>query len=205
MVWHSVGAMVLWFVCAAALGGCGAGGGGAPALHGGRLDPPKMAADFTLTDHHGNPFTLSGTRGKIVLLYFGYTACPDVCPLTMSDMAGARADLGAAAQDVQIIFVTLDPERDTQAVLEKYVPAFDATNIGLRGTPQEIQTAAAAFGVKYQKKALQSSALGYALDHSAFIYVIDRRGQLRELLPFGTPRQAIADDLKILINEGTAS
>ncbi len=197
--------MALWIVGALALSGCGAGGGGAPALHGGRLDPPKAAADFTLTDHNGKPFTLSDTRGKVVMLYFGYTSCPDVCPLTMSDMAGARADLGADAADVQIVFVTLDPERDSQAVLKKYVPAFEATNIGLYGTPSEIQTAAAAFGVKYKKTALRDSALGYAMDHSAFIYVIDRHGQLRELLPFGTPRPEIASDLKILVHEGTSS
>jgi protein SCO1/2 len=197
--------MALWIVFALALIGCGSGGDTTPSLHGGRLDPPKAAADFTLTDQNGKPFTLSSTRGKVVMLYFGYTSCPDVCPLTLADMAGARADLGADADDVQIVFVTVDPERDSQQVLQKYVPAFDPTNIGLRGTPEEIKTVADAYGVKYKKTQLKDSALGYAVDHSAFIYVIDRDGQLRELLPFGTQRQDIASDLKILINEGKSS
>lgn len=206
MKWQSKAAAVaLWLSLVVAIAGCGSGGGTTLALHGGRLDPPKAAADFTLTDQNGEPFTLSSTRGKVVMLYFGYTSCPDICPLTMSDMAGARGDLGASGQDVQIVFVTVDPERDSQAVLEKFVPAFDPTNIGLRGTPEEIKAAADAFGVKYKKTPLQDSALGYAVDHSAFIYVIDRSGQLREMLPFGTQRQDIASDLKILINEGKSS
>lgn len=198
-------AMALGVILALAIVGCGAGGGTAPALHGGRLDPPKAAADFTLTDHNGNPFTLSSTRGKVVMLYFGYTSCPDVCPLTLADMSNARADLGADADAVQIVFITVDPERDSQQVLQKYIPAFDPRNIGLRGTPEEIKQVADAYGVKYKKTVLKDSALGYAVDHSAFIYVIDRNGQLRELLPFGTQREDIASDLKILINEGPSS
>lgn len=198
-------ALALCVILTFAIVGCGAGGGTTPALHGGRLDPPKAAADFTLTDHNGNPFTLSSTRGKVVMLYFGYTSCPDVCPLTLSDMSNARSDLGADADDVQIVFVTVDPERDSHHVLQKYVPAFDPTNIGLRGTPEEIKAVADAYGVKYKKTVLKDSALGYAVDHSAFIYVIDRNGQLRELLPFGTQREDIASDLKILINEGPSS
>lgn len=206
MTWQRrAGAGALWLLLFFSVAGCGSGGGTGPVLHGGRLDPPKAAADFTLTDLNGKPFTLSSTHGKVVMLYFGYTSCPDICPLTMSDMAGARADLGADGQDVQIVFVTVDPERDSQEVLQKFVPAFDPGNIGLRGTPEEIKAAADAFGVKYQKTPLKDSALGYAVDHSAFIYVIDRSGQLREMLPFGTRRQDIASDLKILVNEGKSA
>lgn len=198
-------AMAVCVITALAIVACGGGGGTSPMLHGGRLDPPKAAADFTLTDQNGNPFTLSSTRGKVVMLYFGYTSCPDVCPLTLSDMSNARSDLGANADQVQIVFVTVDPERDSQQVLQKYIPAFDPSNIGLRGTPEEIKAVADAYGVKYKKTVLKDSALGYAVDHSAFIYVIDRNGQLRELLPFGTQREDIASDLKILINEGPSS
>lgn len=186
-----------------ALFGC-APGTSSPPLHGGRLEPSKLAPDFTLTDHQGNPFTLANTRGKVVLLYFGYTACPDVCPLTLADMAAALQDLGQDASRVQVVFVTVDPERDSQAVLNKYVPAFSPTFIGVRGTPEEIKTVADAYGVKYKKTVLANSALGYAVDHSAFIYVIDRNGKLRELLPFGTQRQDITGDLKILITEGAS-
>ena len=186
------------------ISGCGSSPS-APPLHGGRLEPPKAASDFTLTDQDGNPFTLSSTKGKVVMLYFGYTSCPDVCPLTLADMASARSELGVTADQVQILFVTVDPERDSQAVLKKYVPAFDPNAIGLHGTPDEIKAVADAYGVKYKKTPLQDSALGYAVDHSAFIYVIDRSGQLRELLPYGTQRQDIVSDLKILVNEGTSS
>lgn len=197
--------IALALVCALASVGCGPGDRATPTLRGGRLDPPTLAADFTLTDHNGKPFTLSSTRGKVTLLYFGYTSCPDVCPLTLADMAGALQDLGADAQAAQIVFITLDPERDSRQTLQKYVTAFDATNIGLHGTSDEIKQVADAYGVKYKKAPLANSALGYAVDHSAFIYVIDRRGQLRELLPFGTSRQSIASDLKFLINEGDSS
>jgi len=197
-------ALTVLFLSAFALLGCGGKNASVP-LHGGRLEPSKAASDFTLTDQNGKPFTLSSMRGKVILLYFGYTSCPDVCPLTLSDMAAARKDLGQDANQVQVIFVTVDPERDSQQVLQKYVPAFDPTFIGVRGTPAEIKTVADAYGVKYKKTLLENSALGYAVDHSAFIYVIDRSGQLRELLPFGTQRQDITSDLKILINEGTSS
>ncbi len=203
---HQAIAIVTFLLLGTALvvSGCG-GTQSAPPLHGGRLEPPKVASDFTLTNQDGNPFSLSSTKGKVVMLYFGYTSCPDVCPLTLADMASARSELGDAADQVQILFVTVDPERDSQAVLKKYVPAFDPGIIGLRGTPEEIKTVADAYGVKYKKTPLKDSALGYAMDHSAFIYVVDRNGQLRELLPYGTQRQDITSDLKILINEGISS
>ena len=205
MKWQNMAiayALLLMIVMVAS--GCGAQPASNP-LHGGRLEPPKAASDFTLTDHNGNPFTFSSTKGKVVMLYFGYTSCPDVCPLTLADMANARTDLGDKAQDVQIVFVTVDPERDSQAKLKNYVPAFDPSIIGLHGTPEEIKAVADAYGVKYKQTPLKDSALGYAVDHSAFIYVVDRSGQLRELLPFGTQRQDIASDLKILVNEGPSS
>ena len=172
----------LLFGCALALFGC-AGTPTPSPLRGGRLEPPKLAPDFSLTDQNGNPFRLSSTRGQVVLLYFGYTSCPDVCPLTLADITASRNELGKNAEQVQVVFITVDPERDTQAVLQRYVPAFDPSFIGVRGTPEEIKTVADAYGVQFKKTPLPNSALGYAVDHSAFIYVIDRSGRLRELLP----------------------
>lgn len=180
----------------------GCGPGSTITLHGGVIEPPKAAPDFTLTDYDGKPFTLSSLHGQVTLVYFGYTSCPDVCPMTLVDVAAVREEMGDAAKDVRVVFVTVDPERDTQDVLKRYVPAFDPTFIGVRGTPEEIKPIADSFGAKYKKTSLPNSALGYAVDHSAFIYVIDRAGQLRELFPFGTERKDMLDDLKILVNEG---
>lgn len=182
-------------------------GPGAPRanLRGGRIEPPKPAPDFTLTDYDGNPFTLNSTRGQVVLVYFGYTSCPDVCPMTMADIAGALDDLGPAARDVRVVFVTVDPERDTLQVLKRYVPAFNPDFIGVRGTPEETKAVADRYGAKFSKTLLPNSALGYAMDHSAFIYVVDRQGLLRELMPFGTAREDITNDLEILTGEGGGS
>ena len=174
-------------------------------LRGGVFDPPKPAPDFTLTDQNGNPFRLSSTRGKVVLLYFGYTSCPDVCPMTLVDLGAVHEKLGAAGNNVQVIFVTVDPARDTQQVLKQYVTAFDPSFIGLRGTDQETKATADLFGAKFKKTNLPNSALGYAMDHSAFIYVIDRNGQLRETFPFGAARDDILNDVESLLKEGISS
>jgi len=204
MFWQKRAAFGLLCVCAWALLGC-AGTPTASPLRGGRLEPPKLAPDFTLTDHNGNLFRLSSARGQVVLLYFGYTSCPDVCPLSLADITAARSELGKDAGQVQVVFITVDPERDTQAVLQRYVPAFDPSLLGVRGTPEEIKTVADAYGVQFKKTPLPNSALGYAVDHSAFIYVIDLSGRLRELLPFGASRQDILSDLKTLTSEGAGS
>ncbi len=192
---------ILGLLLVIAVIGCGAPTP-APELRGGRLEPPKPAPDFTLTDQNGNPFTLSSTNGKVALVYFGYTSCPDVCPLTLSDLGAVYRDLGDAAKDVQVVFVTVDPERDTQQILKKYVAAFDPSFIGLHGTVDETKAVGDLFGAKFKKAPLSNSALGYAMDHSAFIYVIDRQGRLRETFPFGAAREDILHDLQILTKEG---
>lgn len=193
-------------LCALVLVGLsGCGPGALAKLRGGTIQPAMDAPDFTLTDQNGNPFTLSSTEGKVVMLYFGYTSCPDVCPLTLSDLRYVREKMGAEAEDVQVIFVTVDPERDTQQVLKKYVAAFDPTFIGLRGNPEEIKSAADLFGAKFKKTNLPNSALGYAMDHSAFIYVIGRDGRLLETFPFGAAREDILNDMQILVRESPSS
>jgi protein SCO1/2 len=110
--------------------------------------------------------------------------------------------LGDAAKDLRVVFVTIDPERDSQAVLKRYVPAFDPNFIGVRGTVEETTKIADSYGAKFKKTVLPNSALGYAMDHSAYIYVIDRKGALREQFPFGTDRSDILQDVKTLLNEG---
>lgn len=192
--WGALGAILL-------VGLVSCGPGAQAKLRGGSIQPAQAAPDFTLTDQNGNPFTLSSTQGQVVLLYFGYTSCPDVCPLTLADLRSVYEKMGAEAKDVRVIFVTVDPERDTQAVLKKYVGAFDPSFIGLRGSVAETENIANSFGAKFKKTNLPNSALGYAMDHSAFIYVIDRSGKLRETFPFGAAREDILNDVEILVRE----
>lgn len=169
------------------------------AFHGVLLQSPKPAADFTLTDHTGRVVSLSSWRGKFVALYFGYTVCPDVCPTSLAELRKTRKLLGKQADQLQVAMITVDPERDTQAVLADYVTHFDPTFIGLIGKPAEIARVASAYGVFYEKVEEKDSALGYLMNHTATIMVIDREGYLRVVFPFGTTAEAMAADLTFLL------
>jgi protein SCO1/2 len=190
-----IGLVLLGAILLVALGGCGR----KPySYHGEVVEPPAPAADFTLTGPDGKTVSLSDFRGKVVALYFGYTFCPDVCPTTMAALAQAMRDLGAKADDVQVVMVTVDPERDTPDKLNTYVTAFDPRFIGLSGTPDEIARAAQPFGVVYKKHA-GSSATNYLVDHTASTTVIDRDGRVRLIWPYGTPSDELAADLDHLL------
>jgi len=163
-------------------------------------------ADFgralALRDHHGQPRTLADFRGRLVVLFFGYVHCPDVCPTTLSDMAQAYKILGPeAAAQVQVLFVTVDPERDTAEVLGQYVPYFHPDFIGLYGAPEEVARAAREFRVVYRRHT-EPGAAGYLVDHTAGSYVLDRQGRLRLFLPYAHPPQDIAHDLSLLLQAG---
>lgn len=175
-----------------------AGCGGSYQYHGLLLDSPKPATDFTLTDASGQPISLSDFRGKLVVLYFGYTFCPDVCPTTLNDVAKAMKELGSKAEDVQFIMISVDPERDTPQRLAEYVAYFDPRFIGLTGSPEEVAAVATPFGIFYQKHE-GTAATGYLVDHTASLTVIDQDGHVRLVLPFGTAPQDIADDLAHLL------
>jgi len=162
--------------------------------HGTLLDSPKPVAEFTLAGPGGEPVKLSDYRGKTVVLYFGYTYCPDVCPTTLAELAQAIRTLGRRAGGVQVIMVTVDPERDTPDKLNTYVTAFDPRFIGLSGTPDQIEGAAKPFGVVYEKHA-GSAATDYLVDHTATTTVIDKDGRIRLIWPYGTPSEDIAADL----------
>lgn len=162
-------------------------------------------ADFgknlSLTDHNGVHRTLADFKGKLVVLFFGYTHCPDVCPTTLADVASALRQMTPdQAQQVQVLFVTVDPERDTPQVLREYVPYFYPTFLGLYGTPAETAAAAKEFHIHYAKHA-EPGAIGYLVDHTAGSYVLDREGRLRLFQPFGQPPADIAHDLKLLLQE----
>jgi protein SCO1/2 len=156
------------------------------------------ARDFALTDHNGQPRTLADFRGKVVLVFFGYTHCPDVCPTTMAEMAGVMKELGPQAERVQVLFITLDPQRDTPEVLKAYVPAFDARFLGLYGSTEATDKVAKEFRVFYQK--VPGTEPGsYTLDHTAGSYVFDAQGRVRLFVRHGQGPEPIAHDLKLLL------
>lgn len=159
----------------------------------------EYAKDFALTDYTGKLRTLADFRGKAVVLFFGYTQCPDVCPTTMAELASAMKQLGPLADKVQVLFVTIDPERDTPALLSKYVPAFDPRFLGLVGDQAATEKIAKDFRVFYQKVPGKTPG-SYTMDHSAGSYVFDPQGRIRLFIRNGQGAEPIAHDLKILLS-----
>ena len=153
---------------------------------------------FALTGHDGKPHTLADFRGKAVVVFFGYTHCPDVCPTTLADTAAALKSLGADAARVQVLFVTVDPERDTPQVLAQYVPAFNPSFLGLYGDAEATQRAAKEFRVFYAKNASATPG-AYTVDHSAQCFVFDPQGRLRLLVRPERIPQDLAADLRTLL------
>jgi protein SCO1 len=156
-----------------------------------------LATLDALTDHTGRRVASADYLGKTVVVFFGYTRCPDICPTTLSAMQEAMRLLGPDAGRVQVLFVTVDPERDTQDVLASYVPWFDPRFVGLYGTPETTLAAARDFRVFYAK-VKGETAMGYSIDHSATSYAFDPQGRLRLLIRHGETPQNIADDLRKL-------
>jgi protein SCO1/2 len=155
--------------------------------------------DFSLMDHNGKKRELSEFKGQLVVMFYGYTQCPDVCPTTMTEMQGVMELLGKNANRVQVMFVTVDPERDTQELLSQYVPAFDKRFLGLRPqTTEELEKITKDFKVFY-KKVPGNSPTSYTIDHTAGSYVFDTKGQLRLFLKHHQGPQPIAEDLKKLL------
>ncbi len=156
--------------------------------------------DFTLIDHNGKPFHLRDQRGKVVLVFFGYTLCPDVCPIELQHMASAIKRLGSDSTRVRGLFVTVDPEHDTPEVLARYVSFFDSALVGLTGSGEQIAAAAKRFRVVYRKNAQSSSQ--YTLDHTANLFVIDPHGRLSTIVPFGFPAAHIENLLRDMLAAG---
>ncbi|WP_341677650.1 SCO family protein [Niveibacterium sp. SC-1] len=160
------------------------------------------AKDFSLTDHTGKPRHLADFKGKVVTMFFGYTQCPDVCPTTLTNMAQVMKLLGEEdAKRVQVIFVTVDPERDTQQLLAEYVPAFNPGFIGLRGDAAQTEAVERDFKVFSQKQGDVASGR-YTVDHTAATYVFDPQGRLRLYVRHGETPQNIASDIKALLAGG---
>jgi protein SCO1/2 len=159
----------------------------------------QYAHDFALTDHTGKPRTLADFKGKVVVMFFGYTQCPDVCPTTMAELAGVMKELGPLADQVQVLFVTVDPERDTQALLAQYVPAFDPRFLGLYGDAAATASVAKEFKVFYAKVPGKAPA-SYSMDHTAGSYVFDKNGKVRLFLRHGQGAAPIVHDLRQLLS-----
>jgi protein SCO1/2 len=158
------------------------------------------AKDFTLIDHTGKQRTLGDFKGKAVVVFFGFMNCPDVCPTTMAEMAGVMKQLGPDADRVQVLFITVDPERDTPELLAKYVPAFDSRFLGLTGDKAAIEKVAKEFRVFYQKSPGKEPG-SYTMDHTSGSYVFDPQGRVRLFVRHGQGGEPIAHDLKILLSD----
>ncbi len=172
--------------------------GGSASFIGTDLTGTQFGKPLSLTDHTGKLRSMNDFKGKVVVLFFGYTHCPDVCPTTMSDLKQTMKLLGDKANDVQVLFVTVDPERDTQAVLAQFVPGFDARFIGLRGTEAEVAANLSEYKV-YAAKVSEPGKSGYTMDHSAGLYVFDKTGAPRIYLGYGEKPENIAHDLQLLL------
>lgn len=182
----------------ALVAGCKQRSAPAEKFHATDITGVNYGKDFQLTDQNGVARTLADFRGKLVVLFFGYTHCPDVCPTTLGDLATAMKLMGNDAQKVQVVFVTVDPERDTPALLAQYVPAFNPTFLGLYGTDSAIAKTAKEFRIFFQKQPKDEKGR-YAMDHTAGTYVLDQKGRLRLFMGYGQASQAIAHDLKLLL------
>ncbi len=170
-----------------------------PIYRGSDITGSNFGLQLALNDHNGRAVTLESFKGKVVVLFFGYTHCPDVCPTTLSDIASAFKLMPEGVPDkVQVLFVTVDPERDTPEMLKAYVPYFHPTFLGLHGSAAQVAQSAKEFRVIYRRH-VEPGAEGYLVDHSAGSYVLDSQGRMRLYLPFGHKPEDIANDLMTLL------
>ncbi|MBX9904514.1 MAG: SCO family protein [Burkholderiales bacterium] len=157
----------------------------------------SFGKDFALTDHNGQRRTPADFKGRVVTLFFGFTHCPDVCPTTLGEMAVVMKELGADAGRLQVLFVTVDPERDTAEVLKRYVPAFHPSFLGLTGSAEDVARTAKEFKIFFQKQNLPNG--GYTMDHSAGTYILDGEGRLRLFAQYGIGAPALLHDIRLLL------
>ena len=185
-----------------ALSGCDwmPGHGGKPAFNAVDITGAEYARQLSLTDADGQPRTLADFKGKVTAVFFGYTQCPDVCPTTLAELAAVKRKLGAQGNDVQGVFVTVDPKRDTAALLKAYVDGFDSGFVALRGTEEQTKAAAQDFKVFYAYVPGRTEG-SYNVDHTAGTYVFDRSGKVRLFVRYGADADALQHDLKLLLDE----
>lgn len=171
---------------------------GKPAFKGVDITGADYARDFALNDQHGQTRTMRDFAGKVVVVFFGYTQCPDVCPTTLQELQQVRTLLGADGEKLQAVFITVDPERDTSELLKAYMANFDPSFVALRPTPEQLQPLLKDFKI-YARKVDGKTATSYTMDHSAQSYIYDPQGRLRLYSRYGSGPQAMADDLRLLL------
>jgi protein SCO1 len=170
------------------------------AFRGAPVDPPFAAPNFTLNDQNGQPFQLSDQRGRIVVLFFGYTHCQDVCPTTLAQFKQVRTQLGSQAERVRFVFITVDPERDSPERMKTYLNAFDPNIVGLGGSEADLDPAWRAYGVYHQKQP-GPTADDYSVDHSANVYLVDAQGNLHLTFSPGFATADLAQDIRYLLGQ----
>ena len=185
---------------ALALSACQKAGPDKPAFKGIDLTGAEYARQLNLVDQDGRARSLADFKGKVLVVFFGYTQCPDVCPTTMAEVAEVKRSLGADGDKVQGIFVTIDPERDTAALLKTYLASFDPSFVGLRGSEEQTQAAAKEFKVFYAKVPGKTPET-YTMDHTAASFIFDTEGRVRVYARYGAGAQPLADDVKLLLAE----
>ena len=183
-------AMLLYAMCALAAD--------RPKLKAGVFEPPRAAPELSLQASSGGKLSLANYRGKVILLGFGFTSCPEVCPTTLAMLAQARKRLGAQAGQLQVVYVTVDPERDSAERMRGYLRAFDPTFVGGTGTPAQLAAVRKHYGVMAERKAIGNS---YSVAHSSSVYLIDRKGLLRGMMPYGRLPDDYVHDVRALLSE----
>ena len=193
--------MTLALAAGLCLAGCDRlGGSPKPAFKGVDLTGAAYAQSLNLTDQDGRARNLAEFKGKVAVIFFGYTQCPDVCPTTLAELAEVKRSLGADGEKLQGIFVTVDPERDTEPLLKAYLSSFDPSFVALRGSESQTQQAAREFKV-YYAKAPGKAPGSYTMDHTAASFLFDKQGHVRVFVRYGSGAQAMADDIKLLLKE----
>lgn len=165
-------------------------------------DPPQELSAFTLPSNRGKPLSLSDLKGGWVMLYFGYTHCPDFCPTTLAEFKQIKALLGEDAQAVQFVFISVDGARDTPEVLAKYLRMFDAEFVGLSGDDETLARIGAEYSLFYERRTDTGSKADYLVDHSTRTYLIDREGRLRVTYAYGTEPEIVAESIREQIKAG---
>ena len=190
--WSTLALAMPWTLTA-----CGDKG---PAFKGSDITGTHLGKNWTLTDFDGRPRTLASFAGKVVVVFFGYTQCPDVCPTSLAELADVMHKLGPDADKVQVLFITIDPDRDTAEILKQYATAFDSRFLALRGTAEETRKAAAAFKAYYAKVPGKSGAADdYTMDHTAAFYLFDTQGEARVLAKHDASAGDLTHDIRILL------
>jgi len=189
-----------WPIVAAVVLAAGCSPADKPAFHSTDITGATYGKGFELTDHTGQPRSLADFKGKVVTIFFGFTQCPEICPTSLLTMSEVMNLLGEDADKVQVLFITVDPERDSQELLSYYVPAFNPAFIGLYGDPERTAQVAKDFRVYYTKSG-DTSGMNYTVDHSAGTYVFDARGRLRLYVKYGESPENIAADIRQLLAE----